>query len=55
MNKTIIGLTFASILLGATGGALAMDAKKCTPHKPGYVLDASGKCVKAPASQPIKK
>lgn len=55
MKKTIIGLTFTSLLLGATGGAFAMDAKKCTPHKPGYVLDASGKCVKAPAAKPIKQ
>ena len=55
MKKTNIGQAFTSILLGATGGAFAMDAKKCTPHKPGYVLDASGKCVKAPSAQPIKK
>jgi hypothetical protein len=55
MKNTIIGLTFASILLGATGGAFAMDAKMCVPHKPGYILDASGKCVKAPAAKPIKQ
>ena len=55
MKNTIIGLAFTSILLGATGGAFAADAKKCVPHKPGYVLDASGKCVKAPSAKPIKK
>jgi len=44
-----MGLAAMAVLLGATGGAFAADAKKCTPHKPGYVLDvATGKCVKAP-------
>lgn len=54
MKKAIIGLTFASVMLGATGAAFAADGAKCTPHKPGYVLDATGKCVKAP-SQKIKQ
>lgn len=50
MKQTVVGLVFTAVLLGATGGAFAGDdAKKCTPHKPGYVLDtATGKCVKAP-------
>ena len=51
MKKTIIGLTFVSILMGATGGAFAAAGDKCTPHKPGYVQDASGKCVKAPGAK----
>lgn len=56
MRNTIIGLTFTSILLATAGGAVAADdAKKCTPHKPGYVLDASGKCVKAPSTKPIQQ
>ena len=56
MKKTILGLAFTSLLLGATGGAFAADgAKNCVPHKPGYMLDASGKCVKAPSKAPIKQ
>ena len=56
MKNTIIGLAFTSVLLGAAGGAFAADdAKKCVPHKPGYVLDATSKCVKAPSAQPIKQ
>jgi hypothetical protein len=54
MKKAISGLLFASVLLGASGGAFAADAQNCTPHKPGYVLDASGKCVKAPSAVPTK-
>jgi hypothetical protein len=49
MKKTIIGLTCASLLLAAGGAAWAAEGDNCTPHKPGYVLDASGKCVKAPS------
>ena len=52
MKRTIIGLALTSIVLGAAGSAFAADAKKCVPHKPGYVLDASGKCVKAPTAKP---
>ncbi len=48
MKKTIIATTFVSLLLGAAGSAFAADAKPCDPPKPGYVLDATGKCVKAP-------
>jgi len=49
MKQTVMGLAVTAILLGATGSAFAADAKPCTPHKPGYVLDeATGKCVKAP-------
>ncbi len=51
MKKAILGTAVTAILIGFSGGAFAADeAKPCNPPKPGYELDASGKCVKSPSN-----
>ena len=50
MKKTIVALSLAGLALSFAAPAFAGD-KPCNPPKDGYVMDANGKCVKAPAGK----
>lgn len=47
----IVALTAAAIAGWAASPAFA-ESKPCDPPKPGYELDASGKCVPSPSVKP---
>ena len=53
MKKTILALAVAAYAVSAGSVAFA-QSKPCNPPKPGYELDASGKCVKAPSVKPAQ-
>ena len=57
MKTTVLALTIAALASTSAATVFAADgdnARPCNPPRPGYVMDETGKCVKAPPKH-IKK